>query len=207
LILPPQPYTFYPVVPDVDWLQRLAPLGIRTVQLRLKNVGEREVRRQIAASIEIAREHACQLIVNDYWVEAIDIGADYIHLGQEDLAAADLPAIKKAGLKLGISTHDSGELEVAMAADPDYIALGPIYETKLKAMKWDPQGLDKVAEWKSRIGMIPLVAIGGLTPERADGVIAAGANSLAVITDFFTHPDPEARVVQWQKWADGIDAQ
>lgn len=207
MILPPQPYPFYPIVPDVDWLQRLAPLGIRTVQLRLKNVGEREVRRQIAASIEIAREYDCQLIVNDYWAEAIDIGADYLHLGQEDLAAADLPAIKKAGLKLGISTHDSGELEVAMAADPDYIALGPIFETKLKAMKWEPQGLDKVAEWKSRIGTIPLVAIGGLTPERADGVIAAGANSLAVITDFFTHPDPEARVVQWQKWADGIDAQ
>lgn len=207
MIVTPQPYTFYPIVPDVDWLQRVVPLGVRTVQLRLKNVGEREVRRQIAASIEITREHGCQLIVNDYWVEAIDIGADYLHLGQEDLAAADLPAIKKAGLKLGISTHDSGELEIAMAADPDYIALGPVYETKLKAMKWEPQGLDKVAEWKSRIGNIPLVAIGGLTPERADGVIAAGANSLAVITDFFTHPDPEARVVQWQKWADGIDAQ
>lgn len=207
MIVTPQPYTFYPIVPDVDWLQRVVPLGVRTVQLRLKNVGEREVRRQIAASIEITREHGCQLIVNDYWVEAIDIGADYLHLGQEDLAAADLPAIKKAGLKLGISTHDSGELEIAMAADPDYIALGPIYETKLKAMKWEPQGLDKVAEWKSRIGNIPLVAIGGLTPERSDGVIAAGANSLAVITDFFTHPDPEARVVQWQKWADGIDAQ
>ncbi len=207
MIVTPQPYTFYPIVPDVDWLQRVVPLGVRTVQLRLKNVGEREVRRQIAASIEITREHGCQLIVNDYWVEAIDIGADFLHLGQEDLAAADLPAIKKAGLKLGISTHDSGELEIAMAADPDYIALGPVYETKLKAMKWEPQGLDKVAEWKSRIGNIPLVAIGGLTPERADGVIAAGANSLAVITDFFTHPDPEARVVQWQKWADEIDAQ
>lgn len=207
MMVTPQPYTFYPIVPDVDWLQRVVPLGVRTVQLRLKSVGEREVRRQIAASIEITREHGCQLIVNDYWVEAIDIGADYLHLGQEDLAAADLPAIKKAGLKLGISTHDSGELEVAMAADPDYIALGPVYETKLKAMKWEPQGLDKVAEWKSRIGNIPLVAIGGLTPDRADGVIAAGANSLAVITDFFTHPDPEARVVQWQKWADGIHAQ
>ncbi len=203
----PQPYTFYPIVPDIDWLQRIVPLGVRTVQLRLKNASEKEVRRQIAASIEITRENQCQLIVNDYWTEAIDIGADYLHLGQDDLASADLPAIKKAGLKLGISTHDSGELEIAMAADPDYIALGPVYETKLKAMKWEPQGLEKVSEWKSRIGNIPLVAIGGLTPERADGVIAAGANSLAVITDFFTHTDPEARIVQWQKWADGIDAQ
>ena len=125
------------------------------------------------------------------------LGADYVHLGQEDLAAADVAAIKQAGLKLGISTHSEEELAIALAAKPDYVALGPIYETRLKVMKWAPQGLERIREWKRRIGSLPLVAIGGITPERAPGVMAAGADSVAVITDFVTHPDPEARIREW----------
>lgn len=189
--------TFYPIVPDAEWMLRLAPLGVRTVQLRFKNGSPKEVRRQIAASYAIAQDYGIQLVVNDYWREAIDIGVDYIHLGQEDLAEADLPAIKKAGLKLGISTHDDDELDVALAADPDYVAFGPIYETKLKKMKWAPQGLERLERWKARIGRRPLVAIGGITPQRAPAVLSAGADSVAVITDFFTHPDPESRIRQW----------
>ena len=84
---------------------------------------------------------------------------------------------------------------------PDYVALGPIYETKLKAMQWAPQGLSRVESWKARIGRLPLVAIGGITPERADGVVAAGADSVAVITDFMTAQHPEARIELWLAWA------
>jgi thiamine-phosphate pyrophosphorylase len=142
------------------------------------------------------------LIVNDYWREALSLGADYVHLGQEDLADADVPTIQAKGIRLGISTHSEEELDAALAASPDYVALGPIYETRLKAMKWAPQGLERVRQWKSRIGTLPLVAIGGLTPARAEAVRAAGADSLAVITDFFAHPDPEARVSQWLAWAE-----
>ena len=145
-----------------------------------------------ARAFPIARRHGCQLIVNDYWREAIDAGADYVHLGQEDLAAADVAAIKAAGMRLGISTHSEEELTIALAAEPDYVALGPIYETKLKAMQWAPQGLARIGAWKARIGALPLVAIGGITPERADGVVAAGADSVAVITDFMTAQHPEA---------------
>lgn len=192
---------FYPIVPDLAWLERLVPLGVETIQLRLKDASPAEVRRQISGSLDICRQHRCVFIVNDYWKEAIDLGAEYLHLGQEDLAVADVKAIKAAGMRLGISTHDHAELEIALSAAPDYIALGPVYETKLKAMKWSPQGLDKVRDWKSRIGDLPLVAIGGITPERAPGVIAAGADSVAVITDFFTHPEPEQRVRRWLDWA------
>jgi thiamine-phosphate pyrophosphorylase len=124
-----------------------------------------------------------------------------VHLGQEDLAAADVAAIKAAGMRLGISTHSEEELDIALAAEPDYVALGPIYETKLKVMQWAPQGLDRVTRWKARIGALPLVAIGGITPDRADRVISAGANSVAVITDFVTAQDPEHRVVSWLAWA------
>ncbi|HEY5830869.1 MAG TPA: thiamine phosphate synthase [Hyphomicrobiaceae bacterium] len=195
---------FYPIVPDLAWLERLVPLGVKTVQLRLKDAAPERVRHEIVEGLKVCARHGCQLIVNDYWRDALALGADYIHLGQEDLAAADVGAIHAKGVRLGISTHSAEELAIALAARPDYVALGPIYETKLKVMKWAPQGLARLAEWKGRIGALPLVAIGGITPERADGVVAAGADSVAVITDFFTHPDPVARVRQWVAWAERV---
>lgn len=198
---------FYPIVPDLDWLNRIVPLGVRTVQLRLKNATPEDIRKQIVGSMEVCARHNCQLIVNDYWREALELGADYVHLGQEDLAAADVMALKARGIKIGISTHSVEELETALAVEPDYVALGPIWETKLKVMKWAPQGLDRIREWKTRIGSLPLVAIGGITPERASSVIEAGAQSAAVITDFFTHPDPEARIRTWLEWADRMRRQ
>lgn len=192
---------FYPIVPDLAWLGRLVPLGIRTVQLRLKDRAPEVVRREIAAGLELCARHGCQLIVNDYWQEALAGGADFVHLGQEDLAGADVARLQAGGVRLGISTHSPEELATALAAQPAYVALGPIYETKLKVMKWAPQGLDRVAEWKRRIGGLPLVAIGGLTPERADAVVAAGASSVAVVTDIVAHADPEARARLWLAWA------
>jgi thiamine-phosphate pyrophosphorylase len=195
---------FYPIVPDVAWLGRLVPLGVRTIQLRLKDAPPERIRREIAESLEICARFRCQLIVNDYWREALELGADYVHLGQEDLAGADVPLIQAKGVRLGISTHSEAELAIALAIKPDYVALGPIYETKLKVMKWAPQGLDRIGQWKRRIGRLPLVAIGGITPERADGVVGAGADSIAVITDFFTHADPKARVCQWLGWAERV---
>ena len=195
---------FYPIVPDVAWLERLVPLGVRTIQLRLKDAAPERLRREIGQSIEICRRLRCQLIVNDHWREALALGADYVHLGQEDLAGADVAALQGKGVRLGISTHSEEELAVALAASPDYVALGPIYETRLKVMQWAPQGLDRIGDWKARIGALPLVAIGGITPERANGVMAAGAGSVAVITDFLTHADPQARVRQWLAWAERV---
>jgi thiamine-phosphate pyrophosphorylase len=193
---------FYPIVPDIGWLERLLPIGIRTVQIRIKDTGMDDVRAQIAKAIPLCAAAGCQLIVNDYWEAAIELGADFIHLGQEDLADADLARIKAAGCRLGVSTHDEAELDIALAAGPDYVALGPVYETKLKVMPWKPQGLERVGQWKKRVGELPLVGIAGITVERAQGVIDAGADSCAVITDFITHDDPEARVGEWVAWAE-----
>ena len=192
---------FYPIVPNVTWLKRLLPLGIRTVQLRIKEASDEEVRAQIREAVALCAETDCQLIVNDYWREAIELGANFVHLGQEDLVAADLRLIKKAGLKLGISTHSEEELDVALCALPDYVALGPVYETKLKEMPWQPQGLDRVGVWHRKVSPLPLVGIAGITVERAPGVLAAGAQSVAVITDFLVHPQPERRVGEWLNWA------
>jgi thiamine-phosphate pyrophosphorylase len=192
-----RPAAFYPIGPDADWVERLVPLGIETVQLRMKGVDDGVLRRQSQRALDLCRAAGVQLIINDAWRIALDIGADDIHLGQDDLAAADLGAIRSGGLRVGISTHDEQELALALDAGADYIALGPVYETKLKAMRFAPQGLARVSDWKARIGALPLVAIGGLTPARARAVLDAGADSLAVVTDILTHGDPEARVREW----------
>lgn len=187
---------FYPILPDTGWLARLLPLGIKLVQLRIKEKPATVVGEEIAKAIVLCRAHGCELVINDYWREAVEQGARFVHLGQEDLAAADVSAIRAARIRLGVSTHTFEELDAALAARPDYVALGPIYATSLKAMPWAPQGLPRLAEWRARIDCA-LVAIGGLTAERAPLALAAGADSVAVITDIVTSQDPEERVRRW----------
>jgi len=187
----------YPIVDSAAWVARLAPQGVRLVQLRIKEQPQDSVRSQIEAAQALCRAAGVQLIVNDYWQLALASGCDFVHLGQGDLDSADVPALRRAGVRVGISTHDERELERALTLRADYVALGPIYPTLLKAMPWRPQGLARLGEWKRRIGSIPLVAIGGLTLERLAGVFAAGADVAAVVTDIVRASDPEARVRQW----------
>ncbi|MGR3572985.1 thiamine phosphate synthase [Brevirhabdus sp.] len=188
---------FYPIFDHVDWLHRLVPLGIRLVQLRLKDRPARDLRAQIRAARDLCTRHGCTLVVNDHWRIAIDEGCDWVHLGQEDLDGADTGAIRDAGLKLGVSTHDRAELARALDLAPDYVALGPIYPTILKKMKWHQQGLEKLGEWKGLIGDVPLIAIGGMNVARAGGAFAAGADVVSAVTDITLNPDPEARVAEW----------
>ncbi len=190
-------YGFYPVVDDVRWVRRFLPLGVRMIQLRIKERPTADVRRQIREALAVAADYEdCRLIINDYWQEAITLGATWLHLGQDDLAGADRAAIRAAGIKLGVSTHSFEELATASAAQPDYFALGPIYETTLKKMPWSPQGLDRIRDWKARCNA-PLVAIGGITLERAPAVLAAGADSIAVVSDVLNAPNPDDRVRAW----------
>ena len=127
---------FYPIFDDLRWFERLIPRGIKLVQLRVKDMEEDELIQQITGAKKICDHYDTILVVNDYWRHAIDQKCDWVHLGQEDLDAADIGAIRTAGIKLGISTHDHAELERAMSFDPDYVALGPVYPTILKKMKW-----------------------------------------------------------------------
>jgi thiamine-phosphate pyrophosphorylase len=187
----------YPIVDSTAWISRLAALGVRLVQLRIKERPADEVQAEVRAARALCAAASLQLIVNDYWEIALAAGCDFVHLGQGDLAGADLAALRRAGVRVGISTHDHAELERALRAAPDYVALGPVYPTLLKAMPWQPQGLERIREWKGRIGAIPLVAIGGLTLERLAGVFAAGADVAAVVTDIVRDRDPEARTRDW----------
>jgi thiamine-phosphate pyrophosphorylase len=193
----PYPDRFYPVVDSVAWVARLALLGVGTIQLRAKDLNDSEALQTVSDALEIIKGTEAKLVVNDYWRAAIVAGAKHLHLGQEDLADADLRAIHDAGLTLGLSTHDDAELETALRAEPDYIALGPIFPTTLKSMRFAPQGIPKITEWKKRIGNIPLVAIGGIKLEQAAEIFAAGADSIAVVSDVTQNPDPDARVRAW----------
>lgn len=188
---------FYLIVDDVSWLRRLLPVGVKLVQLRIKDRSDEDIREQLVTAKSLcARAGAC-LIVNDYWRIALDEGCDFVHLGQSDLDGADVPALRRAGVRIGVSTHSHEELERALTLSPDYVALGPIYPTTLKVMPWAPQGLARIAEWKRRIAPIPLVAIGGLTVERLPDVFKSGADSAAVVSDVIRHATPEQRAREW----------
>lgn len=188
---------FYPIFDSTAWLGRALPLGVRLVQLRIKDAAPDRLCREIRTGLALARRHGATLVVNDHWQIALDEGAEWLHLGQQDLDTADLPAIRRAGLRLGISTHDEAELERALALAPDYVALGPVWPTILKEMPWAAQGLARVTDWKRRVGEIPLCAIGGVTVERAPQALAAGADLVAAVTDITLNPDPEARMGRW----------
>ena len=190
---------FYPIFDSLAWLERALPLGVKLVQLRIKDMPEPALRPLVANAQVLCRSHDAVLVVNDHWRIAIDAGCDWVHLGQEDLDDADLAAIGRAGIRLGISTHDHAELDRALALAPDYVALGPVYPTILKKMKWTQQGLDRLAEWKRLVGDLPLVAIGGMTPERAARAFAAGADIVSAVTDITLSDDPEDRVRHWLK--------
>ena len=188
---------FYPIFDDSSWLKRLLPLGIKLVQLRVKDKSVNNVREQLINAKELCETYDATLIVNDYWELAIELRCDWVHLGQEDLDDADVGALRKRGIKLGLSTHDQDELDRALTFDPEYIALGPVYPTILKKMKWHEQGLPRVTEWKKYIRGIPLVAIGGMTVERTAEVFEAGSDIISVVTDITLNKSPETRVKSW----------
>lgn len=193
------PDRFYPIFDHPAWLPRALPLGVRFFQLRLKDLPDATLRAHIAIARDAARAAGATMVVNDHWRQAIDLACDWLHLGQEDLDTADLPAIRRAGLRLGISTHDEAELDRALSLAPDYVALGPVWPTVLKQMRWHEQGTGRLRQWKDRIGALPLVAIGGLSVERAAPAFEAGADCVSVVTDITLHPDPEARIAAWME--------
>ena len=188
---------FYPIVDSAAWVARLVGVGAKLIQLRVKDRDEATVARETREALAVCADAGATLVVNDYWRVAIDEGAPWVHLGQGDLDGADIAAIRRAGLRLGVSTHDDAELERALELEPDYVALGPIYPTILKAMAFAPQGLERIGDWKRRVGAVPLVAIGGLNLERAKLCLTAGADVVSVVTDITLNADPEARAREW----------
>lgn len=181
---PPVPFRLglYPVVDSVAWIERLLEAGVRTLQLRIKDRRDSEVEDDVIAAIALGRRYHARLFINDYWQLAIKHQAYGVHLGQEDLETTDLSAIRQAGLRLGVSTHDDMEIDVALAARPSYIALGHVFPTQTKQMPSAPQGLEQLARHIQRLADYPTVAIGGISLEKAPGVLATGVGSIAVVS-------------------------
>jgi hydroxymethylpyrimidine kinase / phosphomethylpyrimidine kinase / thiamine-phosphate diphosphorylase len=193
---------FYPVVPSAEWVERLLAWGVRTVQLRIKNgdMSGAALHQEIARAVHAgARYPGAQVFINDHWQSALALGAYGVHLGQEDLALADLPALQAAGLRLGLSSHTPAEMAAAHAVEPSYVALGPVYPTTLKAMHYASLGLTQLRDW-TRLYQprYPVVAIGGISLARAPGVIACGVDGLAVVSAVTQAPDPHQAVLAFQ---------
>ncbi|WP_105103698.1 thiamine phosphate synthase [Microbulbifer pacificus] len=185
----------YPVVDTVEWIEKLAVEGVRTLQLRIKSPGS-DLRAQIERAVAIGRRYNLRLFINDHWQLAIPCGAYGVHLGQEDLRSADLRAIQRAGLKLGISTHGFFELLYAWQFRPSYLAIGAIYATNTKDMSGQLQGPLKLARMAALLPDYPLVAIGGINLPRASEVAASGVGSIAVVTAITQAPDYRQAVAQ-----------
>lgn len=169
------PLGFYPVVPNADWVQRLLSWGVRTIQLRIKAADHSpaEIAVQVEAAIDAGRAvPGSQVFINDHWKLALAHAAYGVHLGQEDLVTADIEALRRAGLRLGLSTHTPAELSRAHALQPSYLAIGPIYPTTLKVMPYAPVGLEQLALWATHATPYPVVAIGGISLERLPEVMA-----------------------------------
>lgn len=191
------PLGFYPIVNSLAWLEKLLPLGVDTVQLRIKDLTGEALEREVAQAAALAKTHNCRLFINDYWQLALKYGAYGVHLGQEDLETADLHALARAGVRLGLSTHSYAEVARALAVRPSYIAIGPIFSTTTKQMRFAPQGLEALRRWRCSLPY-PLVAIAGIFLDNAPDVLATGVDSLAVVRDISLAADVPARVAQWQ---------
>lgn len=179
----------YPVVDSVEWIARLLEAGVRTIQLRIKDQQDEAVEPAIVEAIALGKRYQARLFINDYWRLAIKHHAYGVHLGQEDLDVANLNAIREAGLRLGVSTHDDAELDRALAIRPSYIALGHIFPTQTKAMPSEPQGLSELQRHIARLKGVSTVAIGGISIARAPEVLATGVGSIAVVSAITQAPD------------------
>ncbi|WAT00393.1 thiamine phosphate synthase [Rouxiella chamberiensis] len=187
----------YPVVDSLEWVRRLLQVGVKTLQLRIKDLPDAEVEPAIIEAIRLGREADARLFINDYWRLAVKHRAYGIHLGQEDLDDTDLLAIHDAGLRLGVSTHDESELARAVSVRPSYIALGHVFPTQTKQMPSSPQGLQELAHHVHQLGgRFPTVAIGGISLDRVQSVMDCGVGSVAVVSAITQASDWQAATRQ-----------
>lgn len=195
----PKALGLYAVLPDAQWVGRMARASVPTVQLRFKSEDPAAITREVQAAVKAIQDTSARLFINDHWQAAIAAGAYGVHLGQEDLdamQAQDLHAIRAAGLRLGVSTHGYAEMLRAQAVRPSYIALGAVFPTTLKRMATAPQGVARLATYVRLLGQYPLVAIGGISASQFPDILATGAGSIAVVRALVNAENPEAQARQ-----------
>lgn len=193
----------YPVVDSVAWITRLLDAGVTTIQLRIKDLPDEQVEADVTAAIALGKRYQARLFINDYWRLAIKHNAYGVHLGQEDLDTTDPAAIHRAGLRLGVSTHDDTELARAITIKPSYVALGHIFPTQTKDMPSKPQGLAELQRHIAGLQAYPTVAIGGISIDRVPAVLACGVGSIAVVSAITQAPDWRAATAQLLQLIEG----
>ncbi len=187
---------FYPIVNRAEMVDKLVKAGAPTVQIRIKDLHGEELATEIRHAINLTRASNTKLYVNDHWELALEMGAFGVHLGQEDLVTANIELLHKRGVRLGVSTHCLSEVARALAIQPSYVAIGPIFTTTTKEMSFQPQGLAGFHLWRQAL-TAPLVAIGGIFLENAPDLLSLGANGIAVVRDVTQTQDIAARVKKW----------
>jgi thiamine-phosphate pyrophosphorylase len=165
--------------------------GADIVQLRAKDSGLAEVRQMAKEIVPVTRAAGVALVINDHLAIAHEVGAEFCHLGQEDFFGAgflEVATLRQdySGLKIGLSTHSKGQAQQAEAAGADYIAIGPVFPTGTKPQA-KPVTLDLV-QWAAKNIEVPWVAIGGITLENLDHVLAAGAKCICVVSAILNAP-------------------
>ena len=189
----PKQLGLYAVLPDASWVGRMAHAGVPTVQLRFKSDDPEAIRRETVAAVDAVRGTSALLFINDHWQAAIDAGAYGVHLGQEDMQAANLTTIRDAGLRLGLSSHGYAEMVKADAFSPSYIAMGAVYATTLKRMVTPPQGPERLHVYARLMRNYPLVGIGGIDESNINDVLTSGIGSVAVVRSLVTAIQPETQ--------------
>ena len=195
----PDQLGLYAVLPDAEWVGRMARTGVPTVQLRFKSPDAQAVKAQVQAAAQAVRGTAALLFINDHWKDAIEAGAYGVHLGQEDLDALtphDLQTLRASGLRLGVSTHGYAEMVRADAVGPSYIAMGAVFPTTLKRMETAPQGMGRLAMYARLLRHYPQVAIGGIGAGQFAQVRATGVGSIAVVRALVNAADPQVAAAQ-----------
>ena len=172
-----------------EQVRRLAHGGASLIQLRDKTSSGREFFESARAALIEARECRVKLIINDRADIAAAVGADGVHLGQNDLPAAAARELLGPRAIIGLSTHNLSQAMAATRLPIDYLALGPIFMTSSKDDTEPELGLEGLKDVRNVVVDFPLVAIGGITPERALDVLNAGASSIAVLSAVLTKPD------------------
>jgi thiamine-phosphate pyrophosphorylase len=195
----PKQLGLYAVLPNAQWVARMAKAGVPTVQLRFKSDDKAAVAKEIAASVAATHGTNTLLFINDHWEEAIAAGAYGVHLGQEDMQEAPLDKIRSAGLRLGLSTHGYKEMLLADRHSPSYIALGAVFSTTLKRMVTAPQGLGRLQRYAQLMHQYPLVAIGGIDLNRLPDVVKTGVGSVAVVRAITEAESPEETAAAFQR--------